>query len=180
MFEVAASAAATVALPASASTAPALLGISIPAPLPLAAQAAGSFIHAAGSSTLLSVVLDTASGRLTVQSQAATGPPPRLHLTASAGIAPPVIVAAAEPNASGKRLAAALQMGASNQHASGTAVADLQQSGGSQAAQYNVHPAVLDCCTQVCKPSSLRVGQNVCFMYVNMRISYGLSNRPRP
>jgi Polyketide synthase dehydratase len=144
MFEMAASAAATVA-DVAATSAAALLRVSIPAPLPLTT-------HAAAASTLLSCTLDTASGRLTVQSQTAAGGHPRLHLASLAGVAPAVSVptdstdqAAVLPS----RAAATLQSIRASQHAGGTAIADLQQQANSQAAQYNVPPAVLDCCTQV-------------------------------
>lgn len=164
MFEMAASAAATVALSVGAAALPALLGVSIPAPLPLSAQAASS-------STLLSVVLDTASARLTVQSQAATGSPPRLHLAASAGIAAVITptVEAQQAATAASRLAAALQFIAATQHASGTAVADLQQECRSQAAQYNVHPAVLDCCTQVriCRNNHMQAERHDRIMHSN-------------
>lgn len=146
MFEAAASAAATLAQ-ASTATVPALLGVSIPAPLPLAARGVAA-------NALLSVVLDAASGRLTVQSQAAAGAAARLHLAASAGIALAVSTpaAAAAPSVSGSfagRLAAALRLPVFSQQSSGTAMAGVQQGGHGQSGQYNVHPAVLDCCTQV-------------------------------
>jgi Polyketide synthase dehydratase len=144
MFEMAASAAASIT-DVTPGLAAALLGVSIPAPLPLTT-------HAAAVSTLLSCTLDAASGRLTVQSQAAAGGHPRLHLAASASVAPavPALVAETDPAAAQpSRAAAALQSTSAGQHAGGTAIADLQQDANSQAAQYNVHPAVLDCCTQV-------------------------------
>ena len=144
MFEMAASAAATVA-DAAAGSAAALLGVSIPAPLPLTT-------HAAAASTLLSCTLDAASGRLTVQLQAAAGGHPRLHMAASASVAPAVSALAGRIDQAAvlpSRAAAALRSVSASRHTGGTAIADLQQGVHSQAAQYNVHPAVLDCCTQV-------------------------------
>ena len=144
MFEMAASAAATITDAAPGSAA-ALLGVSIPAPLPLTT-------HAAAASTLLSCTLNTASGRITVQSQTAAGANSRLHLAASAGFAPavPALTGSTHQGAASlSRAAAGLQSSLASQHAGGTAIADLQQGAHSQAAQYNAHPAVLDCCTQV-------------------------------
>lgn len=144
MFEMAASAAATVA-DAAPGFAAALLGVSIPAPLPLTT-------HAAAAGTLLACTLDSASGRFTVQSQAAAGGHPRLHLAASAGVAPAVSATVARTDHAAvlpSRAAAALTSHSGSHHAGGTAIADLQQGMHSQAAQYNVHPALLDCCTQV-------------------------------
>lgn len=158
MFEMAASAAATLA-DATPGSAAALLGVSIPAPLPLTT-------HAAAASTLLSCTLDAASGRLTVQSQAAAGGHPRLHLAASAGVAPAVPALAVRTHQGAvlpSRAAAALASTSASQHAGGTTIADLQQDAHSQAAQYNVHPAVLDCCTQVsCQKRLLSTSPALC------------------
>lgn len=147
MFEMAASAASTLALPGVAPTAATLMGVSIPAPLPLTADAAA---------TLLSVTLDATSGRLLVQSQrAAAAAVARTHVTATSGITAVVDVSSGtepimrQPAAASKLAALLLISGSGGRLVSGTAVADVQRPATGLAAQYDVHPAVLDNVTQV-------------------------------
>ncbi len=142
MFEMAASAACMLVLPHGQTPDVALLGVSIPAPLPLAAGPA---------TTLLSVTLDAASGRLVVQSQDATAAAARTHVTATAGstAADARMSTGKSALAAGKLVASLVLSGSASQRASGTAVADVQRPATGQAAQYNVHPAVLDNVTQV-------------------------------
>ena len=155
MFEMAASAAATLLLSASAAASPAampaLLGVAIPTPLPLtASQAAGRI--------LLSVTLDAAFGRMMVQSQPPAASPAavaaRTHLTASTG---KITAHQSHPQSDSEvaRLSEQRQLPAyaalmpGTPKLEGTAVAAVEQTVCGQEAQYIVHPAVLDNCTQV-------------------------------
>ncbi len=150
MFEMASSAAAALLPPVgpvAAAAMPALLHVTIPQPLPLPAPSGKTSGSTWALSAVLSVVVDAASGRLTVASQRAAGAAQRVHLAASSGC---VLARTAEHAASRASqqgpLAALLAWSPAAEV--GAAVADVLQPPGDQSGQYRVHPAALDCTTQ--------------------------------
>ena len=150
MFEMASSAAATLLPPVgsiAAAAVPALLHVTIPQPLPLSAAAGKAGGSTWALSAVLSVVVDAASGRLTVASQQAAGATQRVHLAASSGcvLAPAAVHAAGQASQQAPLPALVARPAAAEV---GAAVADVLQVPGDQSGQYRVHPAALDCTTQ--------------------------------
>ena len=121
-----------------------LVGATIPAPLLLPANGDG----------VLLVSLDGTLGRCSVQSQLPGTATLTTHLTCSCasmcatGSISTAPHAGMEPAASSNE---ALMAGAAPpKWETGIAVAHITQTWAGQSEQYNVHPAVLDNCTQVC------------------------------
>jgi hypothetical protein len=121
-----------------------LVGVSIPAPLLVTSSNDG----------VLSVSVDSGSGRCAVQSQMIGTAARTTHLVCSSASAMQPAArrthSVATDNADRTARAAVLTAGALQpKWDQGTAVAQLRQTLAGQSEQYRVHPAVLDNCTQV-------------------------------
>lgn len=150
MFEMASSA-ATLLSPAGSvrsTSSAALLQVTIPAPLPLSAAAATPAGAAWAASAVVSVRVDTASGHLIVASQQASGLVQRTHLAASSVCVPMEAALLLSTPSHSTAVQSALVAGRTAADV-GAATADVQRPSGDQSDQYSVHPAVIDCTTQV-------------------------------
>ena len=154
MFEMASSAASTLqqsAVGSAAHTTAALLQVTIPAPLPLVSAADAAPGASWAAAAMLAVSVDVGSGRLTVLSQQGAALTPCTHLTAMAtGLLPQTSVrplATASSRQQPTVLAALIVWKRADEV--GAATADVEQPANGQSSQFNVHPAVLDCTTQV-------------------------------